>query len=252
MNAFNDIPTLMGHPQRDKFPVECLLVVDSGHSHTTIMPILSGRPIQCAIKRLDVGGKFLTNRLKELISLRHFGLMDDPYLADQIKEDVCFVSPDFKRDLENTWKGSRRHPGILQDLDSNIVVDYVLPDYQTTSRGCVRRHDPKATATAAKYGAAVPTGNAPKEDFFPLGNERFVVPELLFNPTDLRIAEAGIAEAMVQSLSTIPQGLWPGFLANVVVVGGNVLIPGFVERLDSELRQLVPVDILLRIKKPSE
>jgi len=229
---------------------ECILVIDSGYSHTTITPVYSGRPIQSAIRRLDIGGKILTNRLKELISLRHFGLMDDPYLAGQIKEDACFISQDFKTDLERTWKGSKGNMS-QHNANNDIVIDYVLPDYQTTSRGYVRPHDPQATAAAARHGAAA-AGNAPTEDFFPLGNERFVVPELLFNPSDLGMGQAGLAEAVVQSLSNLPPGLWPGFLANIVVVGGNALLKGFVERLETELRQLVPSEMLVRVRSPTE
>ena len=60
-----------------------------------------------------LGGKQLTNYLKELISLRHYGLMDDPYLVSQIKEDACFVSQDFKGDIEEVWKGNRSNKAKL-------------------------------------------------------------------------------------------------------------------------------------------
>lgn len=245
MNAYNDIPILMGDATPASTPpAECILVIDSGHSHTTITPVYTGRAIPTAVKRLDIGGKFLTNRLKELISLRHFGLMDDPYLAGQIKEDTCFVSQDFRRDLERTRKGN--------DVN-DITIDYVLPDYHETTRGRVRAHDPKAAAQAAMAAAGSSLKvDAATEDFFPLANERFVVPELLFSPADVGMGQAGLAEAVVQSLTALPPGLWPGFLANIVVVGGNALLKGFVERLETELRPLVPVEMMLRIRCPDE
>jgi len=43
------------------------LVVDSGFSSTTIVPIFKNRPIFHAIKRIDVGGKLMTNFLKESV-----------------------------------------------------------------------------------------------------------------------------------------------------------------------------------------
>ncbi len=85
--------------------VEAMLVVDSGYSHTTVTPLLRGRPAQAAIRRLDVGGKLLTNYLKELASVRHYNMMDETYLMNEAKEAVCFVSRDLRRDLERTWRG---------------------------------------------------------------------------------------------------------------------------------------------------
>ena len=87
--------------------MECLLVIDSGYSHTTITPIFEGRAIQRAIRRLDFGGKHLTNLLKETISVRYFDLHQDTKIVNDIKEDTCFVSRDLKIDMEKTWKGNK-------------------------------------------------------------------------------------------------------------------------------------------------
>ena len=96
LNAYNDITTMNDDMALQSPPAECFMLVDSGYSHTTVTPMLYGRPVQRAIKRLDVGGKTLTNLLKELASLRHWNLMDDSYLVSQIKEDTCFVKPRFQ------------------------------------------------------------------------------------------------------------------------------------------------------------
>jgi actin-related protein 6 len=45
------------------------LVIDSGFSSTTIVPIFDNRPIYNAIKRIDISGKLLTNYMKEAVSL---------------------------------------------------------------------------------------------------------------------------------------------------------------------------------------
>jgi len=50
--------------------------------------------------RIDVGGKLLTNHLKELISYRQWNMMDQTYIMDDVKEKCCYVSPDFKADME--------------------------------------------------------------------------------------------------------------------------------------------------------
>ncbi|RYG67442.1 hypothetical protein EON77_16495 [bacterium] len=75
---------------------------------------------------------------------------------------------------------------------------------------------------------------------------------MIFTPSDIGMPQAGLAEVIVQSLSTLPAGLWPAMLANVIVVGGNAKLPGFVERLESELRALAPADCMLRVRSPEE
>lgn len=64
-----------------------------------------------------------------------------------------------------------------------------------------------------------------------LGNERFTAPELLFNPMDIGLRQLGVPEMVMQSMSAVPTGLWPAMLANILVVGGNARMQGFMPRL---------------------
>jgi len=168
--------------------------------------------------------------LKELVSIRHYNMMDETHLMNEVKEAVCFVSNDFKRDLEKTWKGGVGDRKRADHGGDSIVVDYVLPDYNTHTKGFMRPHD-RSLATKLKKLGAVGGATEGVEDFMTLGNERFAVPELLFSPGDVGMKQAGISETVIQSLSGLPPGLWPAMLANVLVVGGNANIRGFVDRL---------------------
>ena len=255
LNAYHNIPHLFGAPPRDSninaLPVECLLVIDSGFSHTTVNPIYKGRPIQQAIRRLDIGGKFLTNYLKELVSIRHYNMLDETHLMNEVKEAICFVSDDFQRDLEQTWKGTSNSRKKILETDREIVIDYVLPDYNGHKNGYMRPYDPSSTAKMKKIGSLAGTTDA-VEDYMTLGNERFTVPELLFNPGDVGMKQPGLPETVMQSLSGLPTGLWPAMLANILVIGGNAEIEGFMPRLETELRQLAPVECTLRIARAAE
>lgn len=44
------------------------------------------------MKRVNIGGKVLTNYLKEIVSYRQWNMMDEFKLMDQVKEDLCYVS----------------------------------------------------------------------------------------------------------------------------------------------------------------
>lgn len=226
LNAYNNIHTLFndGNRVQDKHqPAECLLVIDSGYSHTTVTPLINGRPAQQAIRRLDIGGKFLTNYLKEQLSIRAFYAMDETYVVNELKESASFVSEQFKHDLDASWKGGKRD---RREVDTSIVVDYVLPDYETIHHGTIRRHDP----LAEKRGSA-PLGQPSREKVVTLGNERFAIPELLFNPGDVGMKEAGLPAMVMESLEALPEGLRPAMLVNMVLVGGNANIPGLQQRL---------------------
>jgi actin-related protein 6 len=231
LNAWNDIHTIFGDQSAQTSdstatPVECLLVVDSGYSHTTITPVYMGRPLQRAIRRLELGGKHLTNYIKEIVSMRQYNMVDETYIINDVKEAVCYVSSDFTNDMERTWKGNRGRGST-----ADIVVEYVLPDPASNKKGFVRPHDPLLGAKKKKSLLSGSGTETASDDFLVLGNERFTVPEILFSPGDIGMKQAGIPEAILQSLSVLPTGLHPVFLANILVVGGNALLPGFVERL---------------------
>lgn len=210
-------------------PAECLLVVDSGYSHTTVTPVYKGRPLQRGIRRLDIGGKHLTNYLKEIVSVRQYNMVDETYIMNEVKEAVSFVSNEFANDMERTWKGNRKRG--QPDPGEGVVVDYVLPDLNAGKKGFMRPHDPLLNAKKRKGMLSGGHSEALSEDVLVLGNERFTVPEILFTPSDIGMKQAGIPDIILQSLSVLPLGLHPAFLANILVVGGNALIPGFMERL---------------------
>ncbi|AEO64469.1 uncharacterized protein THITE_2072790 [Thermothielavioides terrestris NRRL 8126] len=247
-NAYRDIQAIFHTPRTPDTPVdvpaEVILLIDSGYSHTTVTPILQGRPLHPAIRRLDVGGKFMTNYLTRLLSVRHFDMRNETFIANEMKEAVCYVSLDFKGDLEKTWKGTRGERREDFVSGAGIAKDYVLPDSHTTFHGVVRDYDPGGASSRGRK-AAVST-----EDVLTLRNERFVVPELLFNPSDVGLSQPGLADLVMQSLSVLPIGLWPGLLANIVVVGGNARLENFIQRLQMELLERVPDECVVRVACP--
>ena len=68
--------------------------------------------ILCLVcNRINIGGKVLTNHLKEIISYRQLHVMDETYVMNQVKEDVCYVSQDFFGDMNIAkWVSEKSGP----------------------------------------------------------------------------------------------------------------------------------------------
>lgn len=188
----------------------------------------------------------MTNYLTRLLSLRHYDMRNDTHIVNEMKETACYVSLDFSSDLEKTWKGTRGERRESYLSGGGIAKDYVLPDFHTRSTGIVRDYDPSRASRAKKLAVGESS-----EDIITLRNERFVIPELLFHPSDVGLRQPGVADVVLQSLQGLPVGLWPALLANVVVVGGNSLFDGFVQRLQQEIVQRVPDDCIVRVARPA-
>ncbi|XP_005104689.1 actin-related protein 6 [Aplysia californica] len=205
------------------------LVIDSGYSFSHIVPFYKNKPVKEAIVRVNVGGKVLTNHLKEVISYRQLMVMDETYVINQMKEDVCYVSTQFNKDMEIARK---KYP------ENTISRDYILPDYTHIKRGYVRTQEESSKKSKGD------------EQMIRMNNERFAVPELLFQPADVGIPEMGISESIIHSLSLVDEELSPHLLNNTVLTGGNALLPGFQDRLQSDVRSMASDDFDVSVSMP--
>jgi actin-related protein 6 len=191
--------------------------LDSGFSFTHAVPVAGGREVTVAARRLNVGGKALTNHLKETVSFRSWNMMDETAVVNAAKERLCFVSMDYMRDLAVTQ----------MEPCSPIRREYVLPDL---SRSGV---DPLGHVRGEEEMDGT-------EQILAMHNERISVPEVLFNPLDVGLPQAGIAELVVQAIEACSARYRADLYANVVLAGGNCCFPNFRQRLVDELRPLVP------------
>lgn len=195
---------------------DACLVMDSGYSFTHVVPYVRGCKFLRGVRRVNVGGKLLTNHLKDIISYRQYNVMEETYVINQVKEDTGYVCADVKKELAEAAK----------PLGSNsIVQNYVLPDFNAIRRGYVHEKGPEAPDEA---------------QVLRLNNERFVVPEILFHPSDIGMKSVGLAEAVVRSIMSSPKEHRKSMAKHIILVGGNCKFPGFEERMYAELRSLLP------------
>lgn len=267
-----DSPSLVHLYEASRSPIsllartQCSLVVDCGFSFTHAAPVYQNFTINYGVKRIDLGGKALTNYFKELVSYRAINMMDETYIMDDVKEKLCFVSLDVARDLEVA-----RKPG-----NENLIRStYVLPDGIKHKRGFVkdpeeawrylslqekgtlltdsqensREHDMSQVVEIIedkKDDASI------KNEELKLTNERFLVPEMLFHPADLGMNQAGLAECIVRAINACHPHLHPVLFSSIILTGGSSLFPHMKARLEQELRPLVCDDYKVKIVTQEE
>ncbi|KAK7327725.1 hypothetical protein VNO77_21814 [Canavalia gladiata] len=239
---------------------QCSLVVDSGFSFTHASPVFQNFTLNYAVKRIDLGGKALTNYLKELVSFRSVNVMEETFIIDDVKEKLCFVSLDVPRDLNISRKSGK---------ENLLRCTYVLPDGVTYTKGFVKYPDQARRYLAltevglpsspevvtdgemSSLGIAEQAEDRKRVDLsineFDLTNERFLVPEMIFRPADLGMNQAGLAECIVRAVNSCHPQLHPVLYESIILTGGSTLFPQFTERLEKELRPLVPDDYRVKI-----
>lgn len=212
------------HDTGTQFGHRCAVVIDAGYSSTNIVPLFDGTPLNYAAKRINVGGKLLTNYLKEVVSYRAWNMMDETHTMDDIKKKLCYVSLDFKQDMTD----SRR---------KRVRREYVLPNGSTRLTGYVK--DDRSSAET-------------EDQTLKLTNERVSVPEVLFNPSDVGVDQVGIAEAIIEAINATHPLLHGLFYSNILLTGGSTLFPNFAKRVRQELRQLVPTEFNVVVQHASQ
>ena len=243
------------------------VVVDCGFSFAHATAIVAGKEIARGIKRLNLGGKALTNYLKELVSFRQWNMMDESVLIEDVKEKMCYVADDALVELE---KCKAKRGGTVRK-------EYVLPDGIHILRGYVREDDadekkadgsddddddddedfgargPKKRKPQKKSSkkAKVSRDDQPNHQFLTLVNERFMVPETLFHPSDIGARQCGVPELVAQALETTDLVDEQRALCymDVILTGGCASFPNFVERFERELRPLVSETYTVRVRR---
>lgn len=161
--------------------------------------------------------------------------MEETYLVEHIKDAVCFVSHDLPSDLKRAQHSSSPHR-----------LEYVLPDGLTSLKGFARKPEPLAKGKQASQNQPA------KELAVALNNERFLVPELLFHPSDISLPQAGVAELIYNAVNAVHPDLHGVLYSNVILSGGSCCCPGFRDRLLKELRPLVPDQFELCVSMPDD
>ncbi|CEG41167.1 Actin and related proteins [Plasmopara halstedii] len=82
--------------------------------------------------------------------------------------------------------------------------------------------------------------------------KHWILPDFYTERQDIGISQAGIAETIVQAVEACPDELSSALYANILLVGGNTKFGNFRQRLEQDLRPLVPDDFDIEVHESSD
>lgn len=238
------------------------LVVDIGYLETTVTPVYCGRPLLSNVASSPRAGRRLNQRLKALLlrfaryieaqrslqtsdtSLRQRSkaveelmLTDD--VLEEIKAKALFVSFSSSAsqtaaevDLIETRRRQYAHESKATPFTFAISPDTVDPN---NAASLIQRFEPSAQSNLSATGNS--TVPFPRGVIAIPGWLRERAAELLFESEDPD--EDDVVQLKLRVLSSLPLDLRRPMCENVLVTGGSAMLPGFANRVRTQLTSAV-------------
>lgn len=206
-------------------------VVDSGYKNTFVSTIYEGYTMPFNVQEAKYGGATIDQFLQTII-------LQNPRHLAKLSES------------NNKSRGSKSTVNLnnLINLDECEMIKkkfcYCAQDFYEEES--MFNNNPDSSFNASDY-------NLPDGSVISIRNEKYQACELLFQPKlGNMTGEDGIAEAVHQSISKCNYGLQKEMFKNIVVTGGNTMMPGFVHRLKHGVAHYAPAAMKVGIKAAPE
>ena len=263
-------------------------VVDLGWSATHVVPVYEKTVLSQGIRRMPLAGRHLISMWKYYASYRQWNLMDQEWILRQVLEQTAYVSMQFVEDMslaqrvpagrrpydrefvlpdfQRTFQGEVQLPPALQrEIDDKEDEEGIEEDEDVDEQDMLIEND---SDDGDESGEDTPEQARERlrkqreeeerrrrevdaeQQVLNVSVERFGVPEVLFRPGDagLPLDWASLPVAIVQSIEACPAVYQPALYQSIRLVGGLSQLNNLRDRLELELRKLVPCAYTLRVE----
>ncbi|XP_005165974.1 actin-like protein 6A isoform X1 [Danio rerio] len=239
------------------------LVLDSGATHTTAIPVHDGYVLQQGIVKSPLAGDFMSMQCRELFQELGVEIVPPYMIASKVRpfegydsqlikmfESNNFIMFSLKDSVREgtpaSWKKKEKLPQVTRSWH-NYMCNTVIQDFQASVlQVSDSPYDEQVAAQMPTVHYELPNGY--NCDF---GAERLKIPEGLFDPSNAKGLSGntmlGVGHVVTTSVGMCDIDIRPGLYGSVVVTGGNTLIQGFTDRLNRELSQKTPPSMRLKL-----
>lgn len=187
------------------------LVVDSGATHTSAVPVHEGYVLTQAVVKSPLGGDYLSLQCRQYLEAQGIDLTPVYQIA----------SKDAIRERDNPRFTSRNLPDKLTSSWQQYMLKGLLQDFQTTVVQVLESpYDERSAAQIPSVHYEFPTGY--HQEF---GSERFKLAESLFDHTML-----GAGQLASTSVGMCDADVRLSLYGSVVITGGNTLLQVHMQR----------------------
>ncbi|NP_001279710.1 actin-like protein 6A [Callorhinchus milii] len=241
------------------------LVLDSGATHTTAIPVHDGYVLQQSIVKSPLAGDFISMQCRELFQELNVEIIPPYMIASKVdttgkpsasksaERPILQSSLASKSAQESVregspanWKKKDKLPQVTRSWH-NYMCNEVIQDFQASVlQVSDSSYDEQVAAQMPTVHYEFPNGY--NCDF---GAERLRIPEGLFDPSNVKGLSGntmlGVSHVVTTSVGMCDIDIRPGLYGSVIAAGGNTLIQGFTDRLNRELSQKTPPSMRLKL-----
>lgn len=213
------------------------LILDSGASSTQAVPVHDGYVLQKGIVKYDVAGEYLTEKIEK-------------YIEEVLKTPIVprhYL--DVTVDGENKMVNPAENPNIHSSFDKFCKAE-IARDIKESVCKLLENRSEGTMGLQEKAEYELPDGKKVN-----LGDFRFTSPEIFFvlpesekARQELDIANfKGFHQLVLDSINQCDIDLRKELLSNVILTGGNTLIPGFVDLMQKKLNEIAPQNAKVKL-----
>lgn len=211
------------------------LVIDSGASHTSVVPIYNGFTLHRSYIKSCVGGDYLRYECRKLLEKNRIDVVPTYLVGDKqgVKEKE---SPKWTRKVDVPTVTASWH---------NYMVKQVIEDFKLSTLQVA----PKPVCDGGNmtaYTAHYEFPNGYHQDF---GNDCVNIPEILFSPgPEMKHGDTIVAlkDLVKTCIARCDVDIQPALYSSCILTGGNTSLKGFAERLTYDLVKHIPA--MMRFK----